>query len=108
MYHMRTCKNFDVLHNWGNNINFGERVAKTPLHDAFAAVVRDRRRELGINQGELGELSGVNRSYIAKIETSKNQPTITVIFALAKGLSLTPQELIAETETRLKYLPRRG
>ena len=83
-------------------------MANTALLDAFAAVVRDRRRELGITQGDLAVLAEVDRSFIARIETGKNQPTITVIFALAKGLSLRAQDLLAETETRLKYLPRRG
>jgi transcriptional regulator with XRE-family HTH domain len=82
-------------------------VANTTLLDAFAAVVRDRRRELGITQGNLASLAEVDRSYVARIETGKNQPTITVIFALAKGLSLRPQDLLAETEIRLQYLPRR-
>lgn len=87
---------------------FGVLMAKTEIHAAFAAVVRDRRRELGVTQEALAALAEVDRSFIARIETAKNQPTITVIFALVEGLALRPQDLIAETETRLKYLPRRG
>ena len=65
---------------------------------AFGVVVRARRRALDMTQQALASVSGVDRSFIARIETGKHQPSLTVIFGLARGLSMSPQELVAATE----------
>jgi transcriptional regulator with XRE-family HTH domain len=52
-----------------------------------------------MTQQALASVSDVDRSFIARIETGKHQPSLTVIFGLARGLSMPPQELIAATDS---------
>lgn len=65
---------------------------------AFGLVIRTRRRALDMTQQALASISDVDRSFIARIEAGKHQPSLTVIFGLARGLSMSPQTLIAATE----------
>lgn len=63
--------------------------------------VRQLRRKVGINQGELADKAGINRSYLSMIENGKSNPTLDVIENLARGLGVNPSVLmnaIAQTE----------
>lgn len=63
--------------------------------------VRAMRRKVGINQGELADKAGINRSYLSMIENGKSNPTMDVIENLAHGLGVNPSVLmnaIASTE----------
>ena len=44
---------------------------------AFADELRSRRAALRLSQEELAHRAGVNRTYIAKLELARNQPTLT-------------------------------
>jgi transcriptional regulator with XRE-family HTH domain len=83
------------------------------LH-AFGSVVRTRRRALDMTQGDLATVALVDRSFIARIEAGKHQPSLSVIFGLACGLTMTPPELLEETQRVLseglptrKFIPKK-
>jgi transcriptional regulator with XRE-family HTH domain len=67
---------------------------------AFAAEVKARRGVLGISQEELAFRAGMNRTFIAKMELAKNQPTLTSLFRLANGLETEAGELLAAVQVR--------
>lgn len=53
---------------------------------AFASELKARRTALRLSQEELGHRAGINRTYVAKIELGKNQPTLSIMYQLAQAL----------------------
>lgn len=64
------------------------------LLGAFAAELRSRRAKAGLSQESLALLAEVNRTYVAKLELARNQPSLTVLHNLAIALDLDLTELI--------------
>ncbi|MDP5886213.1 helix-turn-helix domain-containing protein [Pseudomonas aeruginosa] len=67
----------------------------------FGKVLRQRRKELGLTQEKLALEAGIQRNYVSLIERGINQPTITMIFKLAKVLKCSPSTLVSDTENLL-------
>ncbi len=56
--------------------------------------VRELRKALGLSQEKLAERIGVDRSYIAHIESGRTKmPSADVITALASALETSPEDL---------------
>ena len=72
------------------------------LLEAFAAELRARRSALKLSQEELAHRAGINRTYIAKLELSKNQPTLGVLQQLAMALGNELPEMMEATLARYK------
>ena len=72
------------------------------LMSAFAVEMKARRNALGISQEELAHRAGVDRSFVARIETARNQPTLSVLFRLCDGLGVAPEEFVAQTRLRMQ------
>jgi transcriptional regulator with XRE-family HTH domain len=72
----------------------------TPLLRALAAELRSRRAALALSQDELAFRAGLNRTFIGKIEISKNQPTLTAMHKLATGLEVGLDELMVAVMQR--------
>jgi len=77
----------------------GERV--TP-EIAFGQVVQELRRANRLSQEKLAELSDTHRTYVSLIERGKFSPSLSVIFRLAEPLGLTPSELLAHVESKIR------
>lgn len=71
------------------------------LLEAFAAELRDRRFKAKLSQEQLAHQANVNRTYIAKLELAKNQPSLCVLHDLAAALGDNFQDLI--TGVMLRY-----
>jgi transcriptional regulator with XRE-family HTH domain len=65
-------------------------------HIAFGIVLRRLRHERALTQEDLAYESGLARTFIAKLEGGRTQPTITTIFRLSAALGIEPAEIIAE------------
>lgn len=77
------------------------------LLDAFAAELRFRRSEAGLSQEALALRADVNRTYVAKLELGRNQPSLSVLLSLADALGVELPDLIRGTLVR--YIrPRPG
>lgn len=70
------------------------------LLQAMAAELKYRRTRLGMTQDELAKASRLNRTYLGKLEAGRNQPSITALFKLARGLDTSPEELLAAAMIR--------
>ena len=66
---------------------------------AFGAAVRSRREELGLSQEALGYRAGLHRTFISDIERGRRNPTVKVIWKLARALDTGPSALFAQAET---------
>lgn len=60
----------------------------------MAKRVKELRAERGWSQVELAARAGINRVYLARIETAKQEPTLGVIEKLAKALKVKPAALL--------------
>lgn len=58
------------------------------LLKALGDELRFRRAEIGFSQEELAYRAGVNRTYVAKLELAKNQPTLQILYKLAIALEV--------------------
>ena len=59
--------------------------ALQPEHEIIKMII-DARREKGLTQKQLAELSGLRQSNISRIETGKVTPDIATLQAIARGL----------------------
>lgn len=71
------------------------------LKIAFGRVVRQRRIEIGLTQEQLSFEADLRRTYVSIIELGQQQPSLSTIFKLAKGLQLEPSQLVALLEDAL-------
>ena len=69
---------------------------------AFAAELKARRAELGFNQEELAFAAGLNRTFVAKLETATTSPSLTSLVSLCAGLTVDPSELMQSLMKRYK------
>lgn len=81
------------------------------LNTAIINVIKRLRKEGGLSQQKLANLSGIERLYILQLEQGKFRPTLNAIFFLAKGYGLLPQtlvELIEKERRRLEVTSHEG
>lgn len=78
------------------------------LVKAFADELRARRHVLRYSQDELAHRAGMNRTYVAKLELAKNQPTLTGLQNLARALGVPLNELLAAVLERRSFDPSSG
>ncbi len=72
----------------------GRRNVPIPELIPFGAHVRKLRKEANLNQEEAAHLSEIDRGYLSGIENGKRNPSTTQLFKLAKGLGVTPRDLL--------------
>lgn len=73
------------------------------LLEAFAAELRARRSVLKLSQEELAHRADINRTYIAKLELARNQPTLCVMHSLAQALNCSLPTLFQAVLGRYEY-----
>ena len=74
----------------------------TSVLRAFAAELKHKRGLLGINQEELAFRAGVHRSFIARVEVAETQPSLSVLFDLAKALNCSLSDLVKGVDERVQ------
>ena len=77
-----------------NDLFTPEEIATTDLRVAIISELIRARKELGISQKQLEELSGVKQPVIARIETGKSTPQLDtlskILGCLGKILAIVP------------------
>lgn len=73
---------------------------------AFGRVIRKLRKLNHLSQENLGFEADLQRIYISKLELGQQQPSITTIFKLAKGLGCSAADLIQKTEEELDKMKK--
>ena len=68
------------------------------MSDAFALVLRKRRKAKGLSQELLAEKADLHPTYIGLVERRLRNPSLNVAKALARGLGLPLNVLIKEAE----------
>ena len=55
--------------------------------------IREKRLKLGLSQNHIAEFSGVNRTYVGKIERGKANLSINLLVAIAESIDVEPSSL---------------
>lgn len=71
-----------------------------PLLKALAAEIKERRAQLSFSQEELAHLADLNRTFVGKLELAQTQPSLTVLFALARALEVDVEKFVAKVASR--------
>lgn len=75
------------------------------LVQSFAVELKARRVALHLSQEELAYRAEVNRTYVAKLELAQNQPTLSIMYRLARALNCELPELLQATLCRYQRDP---
>lgn len=62
--------------------------------EAFGKNVAARRKELGLSQEALAELSGLHRTYVGSVERGERNPSLKNIVKIALALGADPGDLV--------------
>jgi len=67
----------------------------------FGVVMRQLRHEKAMSQEQLAEKMNMeSNAYISRLESGKKQPTIEMLFRLAKALDVKPSDIVKLIEER--------
>ncbi|NBD25641.1 helix-turn-helix domain-containing protein [Paenibacillus sp. T1] len=68
------------------------------LKQIIGKTVKAIRIKQGLSQEDLAHECDVDRSYISMIEVGRNEPSVTKIFDLCKGLRIWPSDFFKLVE----------
>lgn len=71
---------------------------KDPLLLVFGDRIRDHRYEARLTQEGLADAAGLHWTYVGQIERGERNLTYLNVLRLARGLELTPAELLQDIE----------
>jgi transcriptional regulator with XRE-family HTH domain len=63
-------------------------------HKRFVVRLKQLRADRGMTQEQVANKAGISRVYVARLETGKQDPTLTTMMKLAKALKVTVGELV--------------
>lgn len=63
-------------------------------HKRFIMRLKKFRHDRGMTQEALAEKAGISRVFVARLETGKQDPTLTTLKNLAKALKVKVGELV--------------
>ena len=69
-------------------------MARTSANQKLGSKIREQRQKLGLSQEKLGELTGIDRTYISGVERGNRNPAIKNLERLAKALKVKVSDLI--------------
>ncbi len=80
--------------------------SKSRLSGALADVIRKQRVQLGLNQAQLAERSGLHRSYVSEVERGTQNITIDTLTRLADALETSVLSLIESANENSKLISK--
>ncbi|MCD4814535.1 helix-turn-helix domain-containing protein [bacterium] len=75
---------------------------KNIIQTSFGKTIQTLRRKQNLTQEQLAERSGVNRSFIADLETGGRNLALKNILKLSIGLEFTPDKLMKKFTKQLE------
>lgn len=72
------------------------------IRTGFGKLLREKRLDLGISQGELAFRSGLHRTYVGSVERGERNLSLENIFVFAKTLGCHPHDLIPDLHPKNK------
>ena len=69
---------------------------------AFGKVLQRLRKEKNLSQEDLAFESGLNRTFISRLERGRRMPSLSTILDLASALGVSSASMLAEVEDILR------
>ena len=69
------------------------------LGAAVGVAIRNRRTAMGLSQEKLGEVAGLDRTYISGVERGVRNPTISSLGRIAAALQCNLSAILIEAES---------
>jgi transcriptional regulator with XRE-family HTH domain len=69
---------------------------------AFAVLLLERRKSLGMSHQKVADLAGITRPMVSFVERGKRVPTLDTVSRLATALGSTSAALVTEAEKRIR------
>lgn len=69
-------------------------MSRRSIYEVVGRNIQALRKQRGMTQAELAQRAFVDRSYLARLEKGKANPSIKVLFYIAKALSVRVRELV--------------
>jgi transcriptional regulator with XRE-family HTH domain len=69
----------------------------------FGRAVRRYRARAGYSQEALADRAAIHRTYIGGIERGERNPTLLMIYRLARALRVTPSQLLEPPEPSIGH-----
>ena len=66
------------------------------IRQQIGARIQKIRKEAGLSQEDLALEADLDRTYISHVERGTRNPTVIVIFKIAKALDTTPSEILKD------------
>jgi len=74
-----------------------DRAACVPAPDPhLGTLIRRRRRSARLSLRQLAERASVSNPYLSQVERGLHEPSLRVLRAIARGLDVAPEVLLAE------------
>jgi len=81
--------------------------AESAIGAALGRVVRTARTERGLSMRALAAAAEISQPFLSQIESGQTMPSVVTLFRLAKGLGMSPSELLPSVaEPEPIYLTR--
>ncbi|ETT56793.1 helix-turn-helix domain-containing protein [Paenibacillus sp. FSL R7-269] len=78
------------------------------LKQIIGKTIKAIRMKQGLSQEDLADKCDVDRSYISMIEVGRNEPSVTKIFDLCKGLNIRPSDFFKMIEGEYENNQNKG
>ena len=75
---------------------------KSETQTLFGQLVADLRRKADLTQEDLAYSSGIDRSFMSKLERGENSISLPTLLRLAKALGTTPSKILQKFERLMK------
>jgi CheY-like chemotaxis protein/DNA-binding XRE family transcriptional regulator len=69
------------------------RMSEEALRESLGAVIRERRKGLGLTLAQMAQRTGVSLGYLSQIELGKNSASIETLYRISLGLGMKMSEL---------------
>ncbi|MGN8224529.1 helix-turn-helix domain-containing protein [Gracilimonas sp. BCB1] len=71
------------------------------IQKATGDVIRELRKEKGLTQEKLAELSDLHVNYISYLERGLRQPTLTTLTDISEGLGIRLTDIVGKIEASI-------
>jgi transcriptional regulator with XRE-family HTH domain len=78
------------------------------IKQIIGKTVKAIRIKQGLSQEDLAHECDVDRSYISMIEVGRNEPSVTKIFELCRGLRIKPTDFFKLVEGEYEKMREQG
>lgn len=74
----------------------------------LAQLIQEKRKNKGITQENLGEITGINRQVIGRIELGKSVPSVQQLDLLLEILDINFQDILKVDDKKDVFMAMRG